>query len=258
MRREALTPLEFTMRSWTRAILLMSSLVFLACGGVVGELTGGSAAEAELATVRQELQDAQSRLTATQEAADATRLALAAAEAKLATCTCPEGELAATPGAETTATTTATTATTATTTTTASPSAAKTSATTTTTATRSTAPESGASTSAETAAQEAAAKEAAAKEAAAKEAAARNNGQIEVRADSGVRVLVDGQSVPYSKLKNAFIAKDLAPGPHTVELRSREENLNLRQSVEVTSGKRVRFELEKGKLSAMSTVDATN
>lgn len=233
-----------------RPLMLLSGLFLLACGGVVGDLSGATALQAELDQARADLQSSQERLQSTQELADARQLEVAELQARLATCACPEVAAAEAAPAEVappaepakvepakTTTTTSSTSTAKATTTTSTPAPTKTTSTTTTSA-----PAAETTTSAATTSR----------------APVATTGQIEIAADDTVRMTIDGKSVPYSKLKNAFIAKDLEAGAHTVVLKSREGNVDLSRVIDVVAGKRARFELKGGKLNSLGSVDATN
>lgn len=227
------------MRGWLPALMAGMALVLLACGGIADRLRGpGAESELALEQARAELADTRETLRATQAKMDEVKLALAEAELRLAACEHPE--LAAAPPSSTTSTTRA-----------AAPGR--------------TAGEAGAeqpSTGAEDVSSPRTAEEAAEQPSRgrSREAAAPRTGQLEIAAPSEARLLLDGTSLPYSRLKDAFIAKDVAVGAHVLEVRASEGAARSYQTVEVEGGRRARYRLDAktGRLEALGAVDASN
>ncbi len=72
-------------------------------------------------------------------------------------------------------------------------------------------------------------------------------GEIEVKAGSTVKVLLDGKGISYNLVKSAYIARNVTPGPHLLEVQNALRKVIWSNTIEVVPGQRIRFQHRLGR-----------
>jgi len=83
-------------------------------------------------------------------------------------------------------------------------------------------------------------------------------GQLEVKATSAVKVLLDGKPMRYKLARSAYISESVSPGTHLIEVQNNMAKVVASTRVTIQSGKRTRFQYKaiRKNLEQLGTVDA--